>query len=135
MAAPTGGYVLRDAIVKFGSTVFTNQVQKVRLVPNVTRETFKTLVPDGVVNDVTTFWELELMGVQDWETGGIADYLNTNAGSVVTVVVAPRSGTGRKQATVSVMCQPVEFGGEQGSLNTFDVTLGCNGTPVFSSQP
>jgi hypothetical protein len=135
MAAPTGAYVLKDCMVKFAAVDYANQVQKMRLVPNVTRETFKTLVPDGVVNDVTTTWELELMGVQDWESGGLAAYLNTNAGAIISCTVAPKKGTGKQQAVVSVVCQPVEFGGEQGSFNTFDVTLGCNGVPVFSAQP
>lgn len=134
MTAPTGAYVIKDALVKFASTDYANQVQKARLVPTVTRETMKTLVPDGVVNDISVVWELELTGIQDWETGGLALYFNANAGTVVTAEIAPRVGTGKKKATVSVMLQPVEFGGEQGQWATFDVTLGVNGVPTFASQ-
>jgi hypothetical protein len=135
MTAPTGAFVLKDAIVKFGATTFTNQVTKARLVPDVNRETLRTLVPDGIVQDVTTTWTLELSGVQDWETGGLAAYMNTNAGSTVTAVIAPRTGSGKQQATVSVLIQPVDFGGEQGNWNTFDATLGVVGTPTFAAQP
>jgi hypothetical protein len=135
MAAPTGAYVLRDVIFKFASTSFANQVTKARLVPDVSRETLRTLVPDGIVQDVTTAWELELSGVQDWETGGLAAYLNTNAGNTVVCTFAPRSGTGKQQVTCSVVIQPVDFGGEQGNFNTFDVTLGVVGTPTFAAQP
>jgi hypothetical protein len=135
MAAPTGAYVIRDASVKFGATDFANQVSKVRLIPNVDRQTMRTLVPDGIVNDIDTTWELELSGVQDWESGGLAAYFNTNAGVEVTAVVIPRKGTGKQQATCKVVLQPVPFGGEQGNFNEFDVTLGVNGTPTFAAQP
>lgn len=134
MTAPTGAFVLKDALVTFDATDFANQVSKVRLVPDVTQETMKTLVPDGIISDVTVTWTLELSGVQDWETGGFARFLNDNSGDEVTAVIAPRTGTGKRQATVTVVAQPVEFGGEQGAFNTFDVTLLVNGTPTFANQ-
>lgn len=134
MAAPTGAYVLKDVLLTIEGTDFANQVAKVRFVPEVTRETMKTLVPDGVVNDVTTTWTLELTGVQDHETGGLAKFMMDNAGTAQTVVFGPRKGTGKRQATAEVVMQPVDFGGEQGQWNTFEVTLGVNGVPTFGAQ-
>jgi hypothetical protein len=136
MTAYTGAWVMRNALVKFAGTDFTNQVTKARLIPETPIQTLRTLVPDGAIVDVdSTVWTLELSGIQDWETGGLALYLNTNNGSLVTAIIAPVAGTGKKQATVSVRAIPVEFGGEQGSFGTFDLTLPVNGQPTFAAQP
>lgn len=135
MTAYTGSWVMRDALVKFASTDYTNQCTKARLVPDTPIVQTRTLVPDGVITDVdSTSWVLELTGLQDWETGGLALYFNTNAGSLVTAIIAPVSGTGKKQATVSVRIFPVEFGGEQGARGMFDVTFPVQGAPTFASQ-
>lgn len=134
MPAYTGAFVLKNALVKFASTDFSNQVRKARLVPDTPVQTYRTLVPDGTVTDVgAASWMLELEGVQDWETGGLAAYLNTNAGNLVTVAIAPVNTTGKKQATVSVRAVPVPFGGTEGEFATFDVELPVNGQPTFGT--
>lgn len=136
MTAYGNAFVIRNALVKFGGTDFTNQVNKARLVPDTPVQTMRTLVPDGLVTDVdSTQWQLELSGVQDWETGGLAAYLNTNNGALVTVIIAPVAGSGKRQATCSVRVFPVEFGGEQGNWSTFDVTFPVQGIPAFAAQP
>ena len=136
MAAYTNAIVIRDCLVKFGSTTFTNQCTKARLVPDTPIQTQRTLVPDGVVVDVdSTVWTLELSGLQDWETGGLAAYLNTNSGVLDTVVIAPKLGSGKKQATVSVRLMPVPFGGDQGEFANFEVELPVQGQPTFAAQP
>lgn len=135
MTAYTGAWVMRNALVKFAATDFTNQCTKARLVPETPTQTLRTLVPDGAITDVdSAVWTLELSGIQDWETGGLAAYLNTNAGSLVTCIIAPVAGTGKKQATVSVRAIQVPFGGEQGGFGTFDVELPVNGVPTFAAQ-
>ena len=134
MTAYTGGYVLKNALVKFASTDFSNQCSKARLVPEVNVQTMRTLVPDGQITDIDSpVWTLELSGVQDYETGGLADYLRDSSGTLVTVVIAPVNTTGKQQWTVSVRCLPVEVGGEQGSFATFDVELPVQGQPTLGT--
>lgn len=134
MAAPTGAYIMRDAVVKFGTTDYANQCKKVRLIPSVTTQEYRTLVPDGIVSDIDTTWQLELTGLSDWETGGLARYFNDNAGSVIAVTFAPRKGDGLRQATCDVRIQPTPFGGEQGAFTEMDVTLSVVGVPTFEDQ-
>lgn len=127
--------MLRDCLVSFGGTAYANQVTKARLVPDTPIQQLRTLVPDGTVTDVdSTQWSLELSGIQDWETGGFAAYCNTNNGALVTAIIAPKVGSGKRQATVSVRIVPVDFGGDQGAFATFDATFPVNGTPTFANQ-
>lgn len=135
MAGYAGAYVIRDALVEFGSTEYQLQCTRVRLVPDTPIQQMRSLVPDGVVTDVdSTTWTLELSGWQDWETGGLAKYFNDNAGELVTFTVAPRVGTGKAQATGSVRALPVPFGGDQGEWATFEVELPVDGAPTFGAQ-
>jgi hypothetical protein len=135
MTAYVGAFVIKNALVKFASTDYTNQCTKAILVPDTPSQTIRTMVPDGQVTDTdSTVWTLQLEGLQDWETGGLALYFNTNAGSLVTAIVAPVAGTGKKQATVSVKIKPVPFGGEAGDFAKFDVELDVQGQPTFAAQ-
>lgn len=136
MAGYAGAYVLRDALLTLGDTEFQAQVNRARLVPDTPIQQMRTLVPDGVITDVdSSTWVLELQGVQDWETGGLAAYLNTNAGELVEFELAPRNATGKKMATGSVRALPVPFGGDQGEFATFEVELPVDGAPTFSTVP
>lgn len=135
MAVITGGYVMRNATVKFAATDYTATVRKARLVPDAPIQTYRTLTPDGVIQDIdSTVWTFEVEGVADWETGGLAAYLNTNAGSTVTCILAPRKNSGNLQATFSVIITPVNFGGQQGSFSDFEATFPVVGAPVFAAQ-
>ena len=136
MTAYAGAYVLKNALVKFASTDYSNQVRKAMLTPEVNVQTYRTLVPDGQVTDIDSpTWTLDLEGLQDWETGGLAAYLNTNQGTLVTVIVAPVNTTGKKQATVSVRIVPPVFGGTQGEMSTMDLSLPVQGQPTFAAVP
>jgi hypothetical protein len=135
MAAYVGAWVMKNALVKFGGTDYDNQVHKARLVPEVNEQTYRTLDPDGTIVDVDEpVWTLELEGIQDWETNGLADYMRDNAGALVTAIIAPVVGTGKQQATVSVRARHLPFGGTQGEFGTFDITLGVSGQPTFAAQ-
>lgn len=137
MTAPAGAYVIRDATVSVASTDYANQVTKARLVPDTPVQTVRTMVPDGQVSDVdSTLWTLELSGIQDWTNSqGLADALNDNKGTQISVVLTPRNGTGKPRATVTVIAMPVEFGGEQGQFAMFDVSLPVVGQPTFGVVP
>jgi hypothetical protein len=136
MPAYAGAFVIRNALVSFAATDFTNQCTKARLVPETPTQTLRTLVPDGAIVDVdSTVWTLELSGIQDWETGGFAAYCNTNNGALVAVTIAPQNTTAKRKATISARVVPVPFGGDQGKFADFDLTLACNGQPVIAALP
>jgi xanthine dehydrogenase molybdopterin-binding subunit B len=136
MAAYAAAFVIRNALVKFAAVDYSNQCSKARLVPDVNVQTMRTLVPDGQITDVdSAVWTLELSGVQDHETGGLSAFLQTNQGTLQTVIIAPVAGTGKKQATVSVRIIPGPFGGDQGSWATLDLSMPVQGQPTFAAQP
>jgi len=134
LPAPAGAFVLRAPVITIGGTAYANQLVKARLVPETPTQTMRTLVPDGVVQDVdSTVWTLELSGVQDWKNAqGFCDYLNDNNGISVPVVLQPKPGTGEKTASFSIIAHPVEFGGEQGQFATFEAEFGVVGAVTFS---
>lgn len=135
MPAVTGVHVMRDATVELGGTDYANQVRKARLVPDTPMQQYRTLVPDGTISDVdSASWTLELIGVQKWTTGGLAKFLNDNAGTEVTLTLVPRNGTGNANATATVIAMTVPFGDEQGNFPTFDVTLPVVGEPTFGTE-
>lgn len=134
MTAYTGGFVIKNALLSLEGTDFSNQVNKARLVPDVNVQTMRTLVPDGQIVDIDSpVWTLELSGVQDYETGGLADFLRDNAGTLQTAILAPRNASGKQKWTIEVMCLPVEIGGTTGEWATFDAEFPCSGQPVPST--
>lgn len=134
MAAYAGAFVMRDALVMFDDTEFQAQVTKARLVPDQNIQTLRTLVPDGTITDVdSAMWTLELNGVQDWETGGLAAYLHAEAGNLVEVTLAPKNATGKKQAVFTVRVVEPPFGGDQGAFAIIELELPVQGQPVISA--
>jgi hypothetical protein len=135
MTAPTGAYVVRNATVTIDSTDYANQCTKAVLTPETPIQTIRTMVPDGVVQDVdSTAWTLELSGIQDWTNStGLADKLNDGAGTSVTLVLVPRAGSGKPNATCTVTLLPVSFGGEQGKFATFEVKIPVTGAVTFGT--
>jgi hypothetical protein len=136
MAAYTGAIVLRDCLLTLDDVEFSNQVNRARLVPDTPIQTMRTLVPDGVIQDVdSTVWTLELQGVQDWETGGLAAFLHTNAGQTVEATLAPKNATGKKLFTFNVVCIDPPVGGDQGTFATFEIELPVTGGLTIGTVP
>jgi hypothetical protein len=134
MAAPTGAYVMRDAIVTIATVAYANQCTRAALVPDQPSNTLKTLVPDGIVQDVDTpAWTLQIEGIQDHETGGLAKALTAASGTQVALVLEPNQGAGKTQAACTIVAKAVEFGGTQGEWATFTAELPVIGQPVFSN--
>lgn len=135
MAAPTGAHVYRNAIITIDSVEYANQVRIARLVPNTPIQTYRTLVPDGVVQDVDSpSWTFELTGLQINVTGGLAKALRAfDLGEVVAAVLAPHDAVGEDQATFSFVAMPPPFGGEQGIFGTMEMVFGVSGQPTFAS--
>jgi hypothetical protein len=133
MAVPTGMIVMKDALVTINAVEYANQVRKARLVPDQNVSTYKTLVPDGVVQDVDqSVWTFELEGLQINATAGLAKALRTAAGTAVTCIIQPKTGTGQDLATFTALIKDIPFGGEQGEFMTIDVSFPVNGKPVYS---
>lgn len=134
MAAPTGAHVYRNAVVTVDDVEYANQVRIARLVPDTPIQTYRTLVPDGVVQDVDTpAWTFELTGLQINMTGGLARALRAETvGSIVEVVLAPHDAVGEDQATFNIVVIPPPFGGEQGAFGTMEMVFPVQGQPVFA---
>lgn len=128
--------VIRNALLTVEATDFAAKVKTARLVPETQVQTYPTLVPTGTLTDVgNPVWTLELEGVQDHTTGGLAKLLTDNHGVAIDVVLAPFDETGERQASVTVIGQAVPFGGETGTFADFSVSLGVVGQPVFADVP
>jgi hypothetical protein len=134
MPAYAGAFVMRDALLTLDETEFTNQISKARLVPDQPIQTMRTLVPDGNITDVdSAVWTLELTGVQDWETGGLAAFLHLHAGEIVEATLVPRKADTKKMATFNVRCIEPPFGGDQGAFAVVEMELPVQGAPVFGA--
>jgi hypothetical protein len=123
MSVPTGAFVMKNALVKIGSVDYSNQISKVRLVPDTNIQTMKTLVPEGVIQDVDTpTWTVEITAIQDMtDSVGLARYLTENHGTTVAMEVTAK--VGGVKATFNVLCMATELGGEQGNFAVIEVEL------------
>jgi hypothetical protein len=135
MPAPTGAIVYRDGLFTVDGTDYANQCAKLRLVPDQPIQTYRTLVPDGVIQDVdSVVWTLEITGLQINIPGGLAAYLRTNSGIDVACVLQPKTGVGQPKATFTAKALMPEFGGEQGAFLTIDHTLPVIGGVTFGTS-
>lgn len=134
MPAPTGAMVYRDALVTVDGTDYTNQLKKARLVPDQPVQSYKTLVPDGVVQDTDAeIWTFEIEGLQINIAGGLAFYLRgLTAGTQVSCVLQPKRGVGLPTATFTAVAVKPPFGGDQGAFLDQALVLPVVGVPVFS---
>lgn len=129
----TAPAVIKDALLTVEATDFAASCKIARLVPETEVQSYPTLVPTGTKTDVgNPVWTLELEGIQDHTTGGLAKMLTDNHGVEIDVVLAPFDTTGERKATLVVIGQAVEFGGETGTFADFSVTLGVVGQPTWS---
>lgn len=125
--------VLRDVLLTIESTDFAASVKVCRFVPETEVQSYPVLVPTGIKTDVgTPVWTVELEGIQDHSTGGLAKLLTDNHGVALTFVFAPFDSVGERQVTAEVMGQAVDFGGEVNTWADFSVTLGVIGQPTFA---
>lgn len=135
MAGYARAFIMRDSTVTIDSVEYNGQLNKVRLVPDTPMEQMPVLVPTGTITDIsTTTWTCELGGVQDNGSGSLGAALRAASGTLLTLTFQPRVGTGQDKVVASVMAMPIEFGGEQGSWRTFDITLPVDGQPTFSQS-
>ena len=134
MTAPAGAYVLRDALFTVDGTDYANQCTSVVMTPTQETQTLKTMVPDGIVQDVdTAVWVCSINGIQDYlQAQGFARYLTDHAGQQIALVFEPKKGG--VTATATVVAKATPFGGEQGAFTVFDTELPMIGQPVFDGS-
>jgi hypothetical protein len=134
MPPPTGAHVWRNATVTIATVEYANQLRIARLVPDVPIQSYRTLVPDGAIQDVDSpLWTFEITGLQINRTGGLAKALRTAAvGSELEITLAPHDAVGEDTAEFTVLALPAPFGGTQGEFGTMELVLPVLGQPVFS---
>lgn len=135
MSVPTGVYVLKDAAVTIDSVEYANQCTRARLTPDVPIQTKRTLVPDGIVQDVdSASWVFEVAALQKNDAGGLAKALrDATPGDELDVVLVPKDGLSMPQASFTILALPVTFGGEQGAFADFEASFPVLGQPVFGT--
>jgi hypothetical protein len=132
MPAASGARVFRDALITVDGVEYTNQLSKARLVPDQPIQSMRTLVPDGVVQDVdSVMWTLEITGLQIDIAGGLAAYLRTVSGTNTSWVIQSKTGLGMPKATFTAIAMMPEFGGEQGAFLPIDMTMPVQGGVTF----
>lgn len=135
MPAPTGAMVYRDALVTVDGIQYANQVRKSRLVPDQPIQTMRTLVPDGVVQDVdSVVWTWECAGLQINIANGLAAALRTASGNNITVTLQLKTGVGQPTATFTAIALMPEWGGEQGAFLPIDLSLPVLGGVTFGTS-
>ncbi|HEY3516612.1 MAG TPA: hypothetical protein VGL98_06150 [Gammaproteobacteria bacterium] len=129
-------YVIRKgATVEVDDVDYSDQINKIRLVPDTPVQTMRTF--GGIDKDRdSTSWTCELSGHQDRGTGGLAAALDaaSAAGENLEVVVQLKPGTGQDMATFTIVPVPVEFGGEAGAWKLFDATFEVVDEPTFEQS-
>lgn len=135
MSTPTGAFVMKDSSVEIDGVNYENQMTRGRLVPDTPISTKRTLVPDGIVQDVDSpAWTFEIAALQINDAGGLAEALRTaEPGAELDVVYAPKNEVGEAEATFTILALPVVFGGDQGSFADFEGAFPVVGQPLFGT--
>lgn len=130
MPAPVGAYVMRNASVLIETIDYANQLTKAQLTPSADIQTLRTLVPDGIVQDVdSNVWTFALTLIQDNKTAqGLARFLTDAHGTQVDVDFTPKIGG--VHYTFTAIAKAVDVGGEQGGFATAEVELPVIGQPT-----
>lgn len=120
--------VLRHSLLDLDGTEFQDECTKIELVADQPSQTVRTLVPTGIITDVDSVsWQLNIEALSDVESGGLAAYLNANAGTEVAFEYAPRNTTGAVKYSGNVFVKAAGAGGSQGEFATLSVELMVNG--------
>lgn len=135
MSVVTGAFVMKNAVVTIDSVAYANQCATAMLEPDSPTQTYRTLVPDGAVNDVdSAVWTFKLKGLQINDSGGLAKALrDATPGDQLDVTLAPVNSAGKAQATFVIIAKPVAFGGDQGKFAEIDDEFAVLGQPTFGT--
>lgn len=134
MSVPTDVIVMKNSSIEVDGVQYENQCSRSRLVPDTPIQTKRTLVPDGIVQDVDSpAWVWQVAALQKNTAGGLAKALrDASPGDELDVVFLPEDGVSKPQATFTVLALPVDFGGDQGAWMDFEAVFPVVGQPVFA---
>ena len=135
MSVPTDVFVMKNSSITVDTVEYANQCTRSRLKSDTPIQTKRTLVPDGIVQDVDSpAWTWEVAALQKNTSGGLAKALrDASPGDTLDVVFAPLTGSTKPQATFTILAMPVDFGGDQGSWADFEAVFPVVGQPVFGT--
>lgn len=129
---------MSDCTITFASPTladFSTQVTTAEIIATPGKSTtFTPLDPTATITQVgATTYELHLVGGQDWtNTSGLAKYLYTNDGSVVTFTVKAWDTSTTDHPGMTGSCRIVagNYGGTASDFAELDVTL-----PITTGKP
>ncbi|MDU0367674.1 hypothetical protein RWH45_10635 [Microbacterium sp. KSW4-17] len=124
--------VLNDIDLVIGADNYEVSVSKAELVPTMPTVTWKGMSPTAVQQLAgAATWVLNIDYAQDHATASsLSQYLLTNAGTVKTIKLKPKKGTGMATYTIDALIVPGPIGGSVDQIATGSVSLPCNGAPV-----
>lgn len=128
-AVPAAPFVVKDALVQFGTDSYEAAITTAKFTPNVSVQTATAMAPAATYTDqAAPTWTLQLEWLQDWATSGnLGKYLLDNVGEVVTCTFEPIAGGAT--VTADVVLSPGDIGGTAGSFATGAATMGVQGQP------
>lgn len=135
MSVVDGAFVVKNAVVTIDSVTYANQCGSAQLIPDTPIQTYRTLVPDGAVQDVdSATWTFKVTFLQVNKSGGLAKALRTaTAGDQLDVTFAPNNTTGQDNATFTIIAMPPPLGGDQGKFADAEMTFPVLGQPTWGT--
>ena len=126
--------VMKNAVVSVDATTYQAEVKTAMLVPSTNTSTYPVLVPTGNIQDTDLpTWTCQLVGLQDWASGGLAKYLFDHKGEEVDLILVPAATDTWPQATFTAIAMAPPFGGTAGEFAEFDLTLPVVGQPTIGA--
>ncbi len=126
--------VLKDAVLTIDETAYQAKMKTAVFTPTTNTSSYPVLAPVGSIQDVDNpIWTLQLVGLQDWQTGGLAKYLMDHAGEEIDVTLVPQATDTWPEATATVIAMAPPFGGTAGEFAEFDLTLPVVGQPTIGA--
>jgi hypothetical protein len=131
-------FIMRNAIVSFGSDDFAKAVSSATLTPAGGTTPFKGLKPSAVFTfPQSVTWTLDLEFAQDWSAEtSLSRYLFEHQGETIDATLnADDQTAGTTSWDITVAIAPGAVGGPVDSVATATVSLGVVGAPVPTTVP
>jgi hypothetical protein len=110
------------------------QVSNASITATPNPKTITTLCGITTAAGITAF-VLHVEAAQDWNEGGLSDFLWQNDGQVVDFTLTPTDATDAPTASGQVYVSPGSFSGASGEIATLTVDLGIVGKPTITPTP
>jgi hypothetical protein len=124
--------LMKYAVVEIETVEYAAFAQTALLTADTPVQTYRTLVPDGVIQDIdSAVWTFQLAGAQGT---ALATALRAAQGTTVEVVFQAEFGVGKSVATFDAVVPAIPFGGTSGSFRAFDINLAVQGQPDFTTS-